>query len=533
MNFLTLPDYFLSILFENEDIIAIDKPYGFNAHTNDSKIEHSDFIKDGLIELYEKQLNRKLHIIHRLDQTTTGVMIFGKSTDSAKKYADFFLNRQVKKTYWFITGSKSAKLDFLINTPILHKGGELEAQTQLKLLKTDSFYGLWQANPFTGRNHQIRIHAKQAEISILGDVKYGGADFPFLLLHNHRIEFPNDIVIVSQAPEYFYNLALLQDQFLARSFFERDRRLRLFAHSDIEGQCFRLVHSVNYNKEIGFTLDQMGKILVLNWFKERWSEQDRKRFLVLSEKLNKPILVRMLGDRAKIPISQKSIFIIPNGVDPAIVLPKAWEAKENSINYELRSDSGQSIGLFTDQRLQRNWVLRNSSGKSVLSLFASTGCYGLAAVVGNAVQVTSVESSKNNLNWAKKNFELNGLEASRFLFYCRDSLSFLEQCINKEVKYDLIVCDVPSFVRREKAYFKIETGLEELLKNCLQCLNTKGELLVSIHYEGFYIDEIRKIILKAQQILPSIQVKINCILPALDFELPNEKANLKSFLICT
>ena len=76
MKFVRLFDPLLSVLFEDDDIVAIDKPYGFNAHTNDSKIEHSDFIQDGLIEIYEKNLGQKLHIIHRLDQTTTGVMIF-------------------------------------------------------------------------------------------------------------------------------------------------------------------------------------------------------------------------------------------------------------------------------------------------------------------------------------------------------------------------------------------------------------------------------------------------------------------------
>jgi len=90
MKFLRLPDPLLSVLFEDSDIIAIDKPYGFNAHTNDSKVEHSDYIQDGLIEIYEKQLNCKLHIIHRLDQTTTGVMIFGKSVESAKKICRLF-----------------------------------------------------------------------------------------------------------------------------------------------------------------------------------------------------------------------------------------------------------------------------------------------------------------------------------------------------------------------------------------------------------------------------------------------------------
>ena len=164
MKFLRLQDHLLSVLFEDEDIVAINKPYGFNAHTNDSKIEHSEFIQDGLIEIYEKNRGKKLHIIHRLDQTTTGVMIFGKSVESAKKYAEFFFHRQVKKTYWFLTKSKSSQASFRIDEQIVHKGRELDAETQLTLLKKSPTYELWQANPFQGRNHQIRIHAKAANL---------------------------------------------------------------------------------------------------------------------------------------------------------------------------------------------------------------------------------------------------------------------------------------------------------------------------------------------------------------------------------
>lgn len=72
MKFLRLQDHLLSVLFEDDDIVAINKPYGFNAHTNDSKIEHSEYIQDGLIEIYEKNFGKKLHIIHRLDQNNNG-----------------------------------------------------------------------------------------------------------------------------------------------------------------------------------------------------------------------------------------------------------------------------------------------------------------------------------------------------------------------------------------------------------------------------------------------------------------------------
>jgi 23S rRNA (cytosine1962-C5)-methyltransferase len=529
MNFLRLPDHLLSVLFEDDDIIAIDKPYGFNAHTNDSKIEHSDFIQDGLIEMFEKQLGKKLCIVHRLDQTTTGVMIFGKSVESAKKYAEYFFNRQVKKTYWFVTKSKSQETSFLIDKQIIHKGRELDAKTHLSLLKSSEAFSLWQANPFTGRNHQIRIHAQHADISILGDSKYDGAEFPFLCLHNHQIEFPNGIVITSQPPVYFENLDLLEDMILARAFFEIDRRSRLFGFAVQEDQCFRLVHCINHAKEPGFTIDQFGKVLVLNWQKERWGDAEVRKFTSLATVVNKPIVIRLAPLKGQKQAGKESIILYPTGRPDEV--PSTWIAKESQIAFEFSVDTLQSMNLFSCQRLQRNWLLHNSKNKSVLNLFAYTGGYSLMAALGRARSVTSVDASKNILAGIKRNFEVNNLDPKNYIFLFRDSLAFLEQCQKKQMKYDLVVCDTPSFVRREKGVFKIENDLEFLIKNCLESLNPKGELLISTHYDGFFIDDIRKVILRALGTLDTHEFEINCILPSLDYELPDEKANLKSFLI--
>lgn len=526
MNFLRLNDYLLSTLFEDSEIIAIDKPYGINSHTNDSKIGNSDFIQDGLIEIYEKQLGKKLHIVHRLDQTTSGVIIFAKSQEAAKKYAGFFFDRQVKKTYWFVTASRSKKDNYEIDQVIIHKAKELEAKTLFSRLNKTSAFELWQANPLTGRNHQIRIHAKAAEIPIIGDDKYGGAVFPFLCLHNHKIEFPNGIVIKSKAPSYFENLNLLEDQILAKALFESDRRLRLFSKADRQDQCFRLVHC---KEDFGFTIDQFGKILILSCYNEEWTESNNKTFSDFASLMDKPVLVRLMHNRGKDPFNKSQFLINPTKLNSSI--EPVWSAKENNINYEIRSDSGQSFGLFLDQRLQRNWVLNNSQNKEILNLFSYTCGFSLVAALGGAKQVTSVDTNKNVLNWGRKNFETNQLDPAKYKFLLRDSLDFLDQNLKKNIKYDLIICDPPSFSRGEKGVFKIETSLETLLKNCLNCLNENGELLFSTNYENFYIDDIRKMILKVQAQLGIRHLEINNIHPALDFELTGQKIILKSFLI--
>ncbi|OFZ30053.1 MAG: hypothetical protein A2622_09360 [Bdellovibrionales bacterium RIFCSPHIGHO2_01_FULL_40_29] len=520
MNFLRLPDPLLSILFEDDDIIAIDKCYGFNAHTNDSKIEHSTAIQDGLIEIFEKQLNRKLHIIHRLDQTTTGVMIFGKSVQSAKKYAEYFFNRQVFKTYWFITKSKSKKDSFYIDKTIIHKGKELEASTDLVFSKKRSHFELWIAKPHTGRNHQIRIHAKQAEIPILGDSLYEGAGYPFLCLHNRSIEFPNGTIIESKPPIYFENLEILEDSQLARVFFEWDRRMRLFSNAD-RHQCFRLANVLDEKNKLDYSIDKYGDILVLNWFKDNWDQEKLKRFTRLSEIYNKPLVINLNGANKQQLCINIKIPSIEN------------EAREGNIQFALTLNEKIIPTVHLNQRLQRNWILKNTDAKNVLILFAGYSSAALSSVSGNANQVTIVENNQKQLKIAKINFDLNALDTRNTKFLCRDSPHFIEQSVSKNIKYDLIICDIPSFYRREKSVFKIENDLTDFLNNCVQCLSPNGEILFSTIAENIRIGDIHTILTTIQKKNPRIKLGVNCILPSLDFELPNETAQLKSFLITT
>ncbi len=532
MNFLRLNDFLISVLFQDEDILAIDKPYGINSHTNDSKVGQADFIQDGLIETFERQLGIKLHIVHRLDQTTTGVIIFAKSAEAAKKYSDFFFQRLVKKTYWFITDKKPNQDQFTINKIIVHKGKDLAAETKMQLLLKSAHFQLWQANPLTGRNHQIRIHAAAAGIPLLGDELYDGSTFPFLCLHNHGIEFPNGIHIEAEPPVYFQNLELLRNQLLAKALFEKDRRERLFRAAD-KDQCYRLVHSKNDFKELGFTMDQFGKILVLSCYHEKWTANENQIFTKFSEIVKKPIIVRLMHNRGKDPLHQSQFVIDPENKTQAsdMALDTSWVAKENQISYQIRSDSGQSFGLFLDQRLQRQWVLNNSEDKSVLNLFSYTCGFSVAAALGKASQVISVDTSKSVLNWGKKNFEVNGLVPENYKFLNRDSLEFLDQCLNKKVKFDLIICDPPSFSRGEKGVFKIENSLEILIEKCLMALSDHGDLLLSTNFENFFIDDIRKMVEKVQKHVGLKNLEINCIHSALDFELAGQRSILKSFLI--
>ena len=519
MDFLWLRDRGLSVLFENDEIIAVDKPYGLDTHTNEAKDGQADFIQPGLIELFEKQRG-PLHVVHRLDRTTSGVIVFAKTLEAAKKYQGFFRARETKKTYLFITASdlKTANrshtgASLTCDAPIIRNGSALEASTDFKRLAVTDDFALWVATPHAGRNHQIRIHAGTLGLPLLGDEKYGGEKFPFICLHNRRIEFPNGVVIESNPPVWFENLELLKDERYIKALFEIDRRNRLFANS---ARCLRWVHPKTNG--LDYALDLFDSHVVLSWYGERWSETDEKMFERLAESVGRKLLVKFMAPKLKASAE-------------SVPLATRWTVLEGEIKHQLRMDSGQAPGLFLDQRLQREWVRENSKGKTVLNLFSYTGGFSVAAVMGGATAVASVDSNKSMLNWARENFALNGLDADAHTFLCRDVVTFLDQAVSKAVKFDIVVCDAPSFSRSEKGLFKIEVELENLIKKSVELLAPGGELLFSLNAESIFVDDVRRTVLKIKKDLKLSKLEISSVQPSLDFELPGEAPGLKSFLI--
>ena len=151
--------------------------------------------------------------------------------------------------------------------------------------------------------------------------------------------------------------------------------------------------------------------------------------------------------------------------------------------------------------------------------------------MGGAQQVTSVEANKNILNWGRNNFELNSTDPQNAIFLCRDSLIYLDQCKSKGLKFDLILCEAPSFFRGEKSIFKIEKNIEALLEKCFYCLNQQGDIIFSVSSEELNVVEINQAIKNVQKKLKLTNLEINLIQSSLDFELPGKKMLLKSFLL--
>jgi 23S rRNA (cytosine1962-C5)-methyltransferase len=533
VKFHSLHDPLLGLLYEDDDIVAVDKPYGIDSHTNEAKAGNEDFIVPGLIELFEANLGRRLHIVHRLDRTTTGVIVFGKSLESAKKYQQYFRRRESKKTYLFVTASRSERDTYETEAPILHKGAELEAKTSFRLLKRSARFELWEAHPKTGRHHQIRIHAAGVGLPLLGDPTYGGAKFSFLCLHNRRLQFPGEVSIESRAPSYFEDLALLEDRNLAGALHDLDRRQRLFARAfeggGLVNETLRLMrHGEPGRREMSLDLSRSG--LALAWYKETWTPPDESLYRTLAASLQKPIRVRLMNPKLRDGAGRAPEM---RWESPSQAPSRAQEEEGAPVADATTAPimAAPAIGVFPEHRLLHGWVRENTSAKSVLVLFSSSSLFGLAAIEGGAAEVTSVDSSKSALALERKTFEANGLTSAPVKFLNRDALTFLDQCHSKSRKFDLVICEAPAFARGDKHHFKIEDDLESLLMKAIDVLTPKGSLLFSTQAPALFADDVRVALLKARSALGLKDFSVTSFRSPLDCELPGEAPVLKSFLV--
>ncbi len=200
---LTPEDIALDILYEDEDLIICNKPAGMVTHPAAGSL-YNTFA--GALLFYLKSLPAsddplRPGIIHRLDKDTSGVIVAAKTPRALPAMQQLFANREVKKSYLAICHGTLNSCT--INAPIgrhpknrqmmaILENGK-EALTEFTLLEKKNGFSLIQAEPFTGRTHQIRIHAKHLNHTIVGDTIYG-AKKPVLerhLLHAQKISFPH------------------------------------------------------------------------------------------------------------------------------------------------------------------------------------------------------------------------------------------------------------------------------------------------------------------------------------------------------
>jgi len=206
----------ISVIFENDDIVVIDKPSGILSHSKGALNEEftvADFFKK--TSKYNAHTNRP-GIVHRLDRDTSGVMLGVKNDSTAKSISNQFSKRKVKKIYYAVVEGTPRNPIALIDVPIGRNPSSpskfrvdpkgKSAVTSYETLASNGKYSLVKLMPTTGRTHQLRVHMAYIGHPILGDRVYG-KESDRLYLHAASLELTipggERKVFTSDVPELF------------------------------------------------------------------------------------------------------------------------------------------------------------------------------------------------------------------------------------------------------------------------------------------------------------------------------------------
>jgi 23S rRNA (cytosine1962-C5)-methyltransferase len=137
---------------------------------------------------------------------------------------------------------------------------------------------------------------------------------------------------------------------------------------------------------------------------------------------------------------------------------------------------GQKTGFFLDQRETRHRLRTLATGRRVLNAFAYTGAFAIAAALGGAAHVTSVDSSKISLELGEAAWHANGLDPARARFEVADVFDFLRATTER---WDLVVLDPPPFVRRRRDLSSGLRGYKDVNLQALRRLAPGGWLITS------------------------------------------------------
>lgn len=171
----------INILYEDEYILAVEKPAGLNIHP--TCLEITETLANSVAPYLYEQGVYKIHIVNRLDKDTSGVCIFAKNA-----YIQELFNKDLEysKEYIAVVHGKIDKEKDIISAPISRKQGSIierevssfgkEAITEYTVLSYNSEqdYTVVQVKLHTGRTHQIRVHMSHMGHPLLGDELYGG-----------------------------------------------------------------------------------------------------------------------------------------------------------------------------------------------------------------------------------------------------------------------------------------------------------------------------------------------------------------------
>jgi len=468
------------VLFEDDHLLVVNKPAGWNTHAP------SPFAGEGIYEWLRHREPRwsGLAIIHRLDKETSGVLIFSKTPEANRSLTDQFARRSVRKVYVLETDRPFPRRELTTTSALVQSGaryvsrpphaGAALAETRFHVKAASSGVTQVEAEPVTGRTHQIRVHAADNGFPILGDTLYGGSPAPRLHLHARELTLSHPSTgkkIIFQAPADFVA--------------EPRSALRQAFVDPAATSAYRLIHG-DPDGWPGWHVDVLGDFLL--------SQSERPLTASQQDHLSRCQEARSLRGAYHKTLDRGVGRATIEQASPRKLLgagaPDEFPMIENGVRFNLSFHEGYSIGLFLDQRDNRRRLLVNHVAAGfplfaspacaeLLNLFAYTCGFSVCAAKAG-VRTTNIDLSKKYLDWGRRNFEGNGIDPAAHDFIFGDVFDWLKRLAKKQRRFDCVVLDPPTFSRsREHGPFRAEKDYDRLMDLALPLVRPGGVLFAS------------------------------------------------------
>lgn len=261
------------------------------------------------------------------------------------------------------------------------------------------------------------------------------------------------------------------NQAFFETLFRKAREKRNAYYQDDLTTAFRL-----FNQEGdgfgGLTVDLYGDYAVFSWYNS-YVYQIRQ---TISEAFRQ-VFPEVLGAYEKIRfkgLDYESAHVYGQEA------PDFFTVLENGVLYQVFMNDGLMTGIFLDQHEVRGSLVDGlAMGKSLLNMFSYTAAFSVAAAMGGASQTTSVDLAKRSRELSQAHFQANGLSTDEHRFIVMDVFEYFKYAKRKDLTYDVIVLDPPSFARNKKQTFSVAKDYHKLISQSLEILNPGGIIIAS------------------------------------------------------
>jgi 23S rRNA (cytosine1962-C5)-methyltransferase len=489
-----------AVLFEDDDLIAIDKPAFVPSQSGRGSDDLPSRVRTWL--LARDGVDVTLGVHQRLDAMTSGVVVYAKRPEANLALAQAFEQRTVGKRYVaVVAGSGSPPVGRLTDRLRHDRGvtrvdgsGDVAACT-VSVLEKHRGRALVAIELETGRTHQIRVQLAARGWSVVGDPLYGGSPAARLMLHAEQLTLPGrpaihaplpaalERALKGEAEDPLADVALLRE----RLFAARERRYAL-GH-DPNTTAFRLLHT-EADGVPGLALDVYGDYLVAHFYRDDIDEPSV--LAVLGELGFRGIYVKRRPAQANELGDEGARALAPSEPVSGQSAPNEGTILELGVPYPVRLGDGLSTGLFLDQRDMRARIAERASGGHLLNLFSYTCGFSVAAARAGA-KTTSVDASKAALDRGRATLAALSLDASSHRLLHDDAFEVLARMARRGERFEVIVCDPPTYSRSKKTRFTSSRAeWIDLLGRCLMVLAPGGLLYATSNDQRIDQDSFRR-----------------------------------------